>query len=417
MKNYVIIIPFLVLGTSCKNPSSPKAVFIILDGIPADVLEKVNTPTLDAISQVGGYTHAYVGGETGQYNETPTISAPGYMSLITATWANKHNVWDNNNQSPNYNYWNVFRAAKTLRPELQTAIFSTWLDNRTILVGEGKPEAGLAKADYAYDGFEKDTVRFPHDSLALYILEIDEHISDEAGKYLETHGPDLSWVYLEYTDDMGHRFGDSEKFHNSVQTADAQVKKIWDAVKKRQAMGEDWLIVITTDHGRNAETGKNHGGQSERERTTWIATNATNLNNRFSGSEPGIIDIGASILQHLEIRPPQTVLQEMDGVSFVGDISFYDLRVKLEGNILKINWEVVTKEGDATILLAFTNYFAKGEKDEYITAATVPVKAGTASIPLTEAQIKNFEHSGILKVVLQAPLNTGNRWITIATQK
>ena len=33
--------------------ATPKAIFIILDGIPADVIERVSTPNLDAIAAVG----------------------------------------------------------------------------------------------------------------------------------------------------------------------------------------------------------------------------------------------------------------------------------------------------------------------------------------------------------------------------
>ncbi|MDV7401056.1 alkaline phosphatase family protein, partial [Arthrospira platensis SPKY1] len=109
------------------------------------------------------------------------------------------------------------------------------------------------------------------------------------------HGPDLSWVYLEYPDDVGHRLGDGPELDDAVQMADRQVQRIWEAVKKRQALGEDWLIVVTTDHGRDPQSGKNHGGQSERERTTWIATNAAGLNPRFTAGEPAITDIAPSI--------------------------------------------------------------------------------------------------------------------------
>jgi hypothetical protein len=58
-----------------------KAVFIILDGIPADVIEKIETPFLNEIASEGGYTRSYVGGEKGGYNESPTISAPGIAQL------------------------------------------------------------------------------------------------------------------------------------------------------------------------------------------------------------------------------------------------------------------------------------------------------------------------------------------------
>ncbi|MBK6496215.1 MAG: alkaline phosphatase family protein [Gemmatimonadetes bacterium] len=180
------LLPFLLslsLVSACGQPlartaAAPrKAVFIILDGIPADVIERVATPSIDAIAAAGGYARAHVGGELGGPTETPTISAPGYISLLTATWANKHNVRGNSKLSPNYDYWNIFRIVESVDPSRQTAIFSTWLDNRTVLLGEGRPDAGNFRLDHAADGFERDTVAFPHDPASKYILAIDERVA------------------------------------------------------------------------------------------------------------------------------------------------------------------------------------------------------------------------------------------------
>lgn len=308
-----------VASSSDKAAAKPrKAVFILIDGIAADVIEKCATPALDSIAAAGGYTRAYVGGEIGGPSETPTISAPGYMSLLTATWGNKHNVWDNYNQSPDYAYWNVFRIVETADSSLKTAIFSTWLDNRTVLVGEGQPGAGDFRIDYAFDGFELDTLAFPHDTNSLYIRLIDEHVSREAAARIAGDGPDLSWVYLQYTDDIGHAAGDQgDAFYAAVKAADEQVGRIWEAVKQRQAWGEDWMIVVTTDHGRDSLTGMDHGGQTARERSTWIVTNQPGLDTRFTDGEPGIVDIVPSILQHLGVAAPDSVARKMDGVSFL----------------------------------------------------------------------------------------------------
>src|SRR3546814_13675682 len=46
-----------------------KVVFVIVDGISADVIEKQPTPQLDAIAAEGGYTRAYVGGEKDRSEE------------------------------------------------------------------------------------------------------------------------------------------------------------------------------------------------------------------------------------------------------------------------------------------------------------------------------------------------------------
>jgi predicted AlkP superfamily pyrophosphatase or phosphodiesterase len=313
----------LTLLAACRaplqRPVDPprKAVFIILDGIPADVVEKVPTPTLDAIAAVGGYTRATVGGELGGPTQTPTISAPGYMSLLTGTWANKHNVWNNSRQSPNYDYWNIFRIVETVEPSRKTAVFSTWLDNRTVLLGDGKAGAGDYRLDHAADGFELDTVKFPHDKASGYILAIDEHVSTLAADYIRSEGPDLTWVYLQHTDDAAHAFGDAPAFYDAVARADAQVGRIWAAVQQRQSRGEHWMIVVTTDHGRDPATGKGHGGQSTRERTTWIVTNQAQLDARFRTGTPAIVDIAPSILAHLRIAVPPDVAKEMEGVTFV----------------------------------------------------------------------------------------------------
>jgi predicted AlkP superfamily pyrophosphatase or phosphodiesterase len=323
MRTLLPVLLGLTLLSACRVPvghtarAPHKAVFILLDGIPADVIEQVPTPVLDEIAKAGGYARAHVGGELGGRTETPTISAPGYMSLLTGTWANKHNVWNNYNQSPNYAYWNIFRIVESVDASRKTALFSTWLDNRTVLVGEGRPGAGDFRLDHAADGFERDTVAFPHDPASRYIQAIDERVASEAAAYIAANGPDLTWVYLEHTDDVAHARGDSDAFHTSVREADERVGRIWAAVKQRQALGEDWMIVVTTDHGRDARNGKGHGGQSERERTTWIVTNQSRLRARFTSGASAIVDIAPSILQHLGIAVPTAVSREMDGVSFL----------------------------------------------------------------------------------------------------
>lgn len=406
MKKVKLLLILFFVSVALYTSAQRKAVFIIVDGIPADVIEAVPTPVLDEISSKGGYTRAYVGGEKGGYSQSPTVSAVGYNHVLTGTWSSKHNVWDNEITAPNYHYWNVFRIAKTAKPELKTAIFSSWTDNRKKLVGDRLPQAGNFRFDYAYDSLELDEKRFPPTEDRIFMFNIDEAVSTEAGRYIFENGPDLSWVYLEFTDDMGHGFGDSPKFTDAVKKADAQIGRIWEAVKAReQQYGEEWMIVITTDHGRDAATGRDHGGQSDRERTTWIVTNVRELNAHFKDM-PGAVDIAPSILNFMKINMPESVEREFDGVPFVGPVSVSDLKARRKGNTVALTWQVLNPDGTADIRISTTNSFKEGKTDVYTSVGTVAVREGKYEFNLPK------QKSGFYKVIVVAPHNTINVWLT-----
>jgi predicted AlkP superfamily pyrophosphatase or phosphodiesterase len=402
----LLAVSFLIVQSSFGQGDKKKALFVIVDGISADVIEKVAKPNLDAIAREGGYVRAYVGGQKGTYSQTPTISAVGYNSLLTGTWVNKHNVWDNDIKAPNYQYWTIFRFFESQYPHKKTAVFSTWLDNRTKLVGEGLPATGQLRLDYSFDGFELDTLHFPHDKQSEYIRKIDEKVTDEAAAYIRQESPDLSWVYLEYTDDMGHRYGDSEQFHSAIRLMDDQMGRLWKAVQYRQkTFGENWQVFITTDHGRRADTGKGHGGQSERERSTWMVTNAKGLNPYFKQSIPGIVDIMPTLARHLSITIPKEQSFEIDGIPLTGQLSLTHPTAKKEVGKIALSWKAADPEGNVKIWLTTTNHFEEGQRDRYLLMDEVPVKAEKAVIDVSKLP------TGFYKIVLEGRYNTLNRWI------
>ncbi|WP_342086562.1 alkaline phosphatase family protein [Dyadobacter sp. OTU695] len=401
-----LILAIIIAPTAFSQATkTKKVVFVIVDGISSDSKEKIATPHLDAIAKVGGYTRAHVGGGKGTYSQTPTISAVGYNSLLTGTWVNKHNVWDNDIKDPNYNYWTLFRFLEEQYPQKRTAIFSTWLDNRTKLVGTNLPQTDKLQIDYSFDGFELDTVHFKHDKQSEYIHQIDEKVVDEAAVYIHDNGPDMSWVYLEYTDDMGHKYGDSEQFHKAIGTMDDQMGRIWKSIEYREKnFKEDWLIVVTTDHGRDAKSGKGHGGQSDRERSTWIVTNAKDLNANFKAT-PGIVDIFPSIARHMDLNIPKEQAFEVDGVPFTGKLSVTAPVVQKSDGKVNITWKALEKDGKVKIWLTTTNLFGKGGRDLYYLMDEIEVTNEKAEIDISKYP------SGFFKIVLEGKYNSVNRWL------
>ena len=296
----------------------PKTLFVVVDGIPADVIERVSTPGIDAVTAKGSYQRAYVGGDIGMPTESPTVSAVGYMSLLTGTWSNKHNVRANYGIEPNYAFWDIFRVAKYQARAITTGLFSTWTDNRTILMGDGLEVAGGYKFDFVADGYENDPAFAPALEDVERIQAVDLHVTTLAAKTLLESAPDLSWVYLQHTDDIGHRDGDSPSMDFAVRWVDARVSELWGAVQARsqQFVGEDWLVIVTTDHGRTSSNGKGHGGQSDRERTIWIASNSPRMVSPAERSA-AIVDIYPTIVEHMRFDMPEEVAAQLDGQSLL----------------------------------------------------------------------------------------------------
>ena len=384
-----------------------KAVVIIVDGIPKDVIERLHVPVIYDIAKSGAFGASYVGGEVGMYNQTPTISAVGYNTMLTGVWVNKHNVYGNDNLSPNYNYWSIFRIAKEQRKPLTTAIFSSWTDNRTVLLGEGKPQTGSLKIDYVFDGYDLDKVNFPDKENNLQIFDYDERVSIEAEKCIKEKGPDLSWVYLWYTDVASHMCGNGSYFDEYVTKVGEQIDRVWQAVKYRQKQfGEDWMIIVTTDHGRTVD-GHGHGGQSLRERTIWIATNQK-VNKRFRNGEASMADINPTVCEFLGMDVPEQVAWERDGIPFIGKNDISDLEVTTYEREVTLSWKAWNKSATVSVYACPENNYKTSGKENWIPLGTL--KAGEEEF---RYDLDKIGDSKIYKFVVKSDRVSLNRWLVL----
>ena len=407
MRKTLLVAIMVLLSCLGLQAGKKKAVIIIVDGIPKDVIERLHVPVIYDIARSGAFGASHVGGETGMYNETPTISAVGYNTMLTGVWANKHNVFGNSGLSPNYNYWSLFRIAKEQPEPLTTAIFSGWSDNRTVLIGEGKPETGNLKIDYVFDGYDHDEKNFPHKERDMHIFDYDERVSRDAEKCIKENGPDLSWVYLWYTDDASHMFGDGSYFDEYILKAGEQIARVWNAVQYRQKnFGEDWMIVVTTDHGRTVN-GHGHGGQSARERATWIATNQK-VNKYFKEGKASMVDINPSVCEFLGMNVPDQVAWERDGIPFIGKTQISDLQVSTYDREVILNWKATDKNARVSIYAS--------PKDDYKTTGKeawkhlADIKAGEEEF---RYDLDMIGQSGLYKFVVVSEHESLGRWLVM----
>ena len=299
-------------------------------------------------------------------------------------------MWDNDIAEPNYHYPTIFRYCKEQYPEKKTAIFSSWQDNRTKLVGDNLPATGNIPVDRCYDGLELDTMNYLHDKQHRFMSDIDESVAKHASEYIQSNAPDLSWVYLEYTDDMGHMHGDSPEYYEAVALADKRVGYIWQAIQYRQQhFNEDWLIIVTTDHGRDAK----------------------NLNEQFRQPQASIVDIMPTIVRFMNITVPKEQLMEIDGVPFNGNLSAILPKAQYQNGKIQIQWQAVDKKGKMKIWLSTANQFKLGGRDVYESMQEMPIGNQQATIGVSN------KPSAFYKIILEAPYNLLNQWIIVRNKK
>lgn len=118
------------IGNVWAEPDSErqakKVLILGVDGVRPDALAKAKTPHVDELIRHGAFTDtATILGE--RYRENNTISGPGWSSILTGVWADKHGVHDNSFRGKNYEQFpHFFKRLKSFRPDGQTVSLVSW---------------------------------------------------------------------------------------------------------------------------------------------------------------------------------------------------------------------------------------------------------------------------------------------------
>ncbi|WP_437194076.1 LamG-like jellyroll fold domain-containing protein [Planctomicrobium sp. SH527] len=113
-----------------------RVLIIGIDGTRPDALEKANTPNLDRLIQEGAFTDsAQIFGT--RYQKNDSISGPGWSSILTGVWADKHGVHDNSFKGRNYELFpHFFKHLKQVRPDATTVSLVSWSPIAQYIVSE-----------------------------------------------------------------------------------------------------------------------------------------------------------------------------------------------------------------------------------------------------------------------------------------
>lgn len=270
--------------TGCGDAErTPKVLLIGIDGVRPDIMAMASTPHLDSLASNGTFTPR-------ARTVYPSVSGPGWSSYLTGVWPDKHGVTSNQFEGKNFEeYPDIFARIESIRPELETFAVADWPP----IVTDSNNGPIISDA--------VDTKHFV-ELIDTGWLDADEESVRHAERALANGNPDVMFVYLASPDKAGHHFRSiGEEYVAAIEAADAYVGRLVHAVNQRSTADvEDWLILVSTDHGRRPNGG--HGGDTDEERTIFYIASGPSA---IVGTAPDttyIVDLPVTALEHLGIE-------------------------------------------------------------------------------------------------------------------
>ena len=291
-KNLIrVILVSMFVGIFCLTVTAgerPRKVLIIgIDGCRLDFLNKEHTPNIDSIYKTN------ITGRT----VYPSNSGPGWTSMMTGCGVAKHGIDSNKAKRPAR-----FSVLEILRSSFSKTVhsYSTWAwINKNLHVNVDK--------EYT-------------PNWQTFTWASDEQVAELVSRDLQSNpGLDAIFVQFNYVDKIGHsRAGKMNKgYREAIKMTDVLVGQILRALASRldsNNHSEEWLIIISTDHGKKDNGG--HGGSSDKEMGIWMRSNFGSTSTSFN-----IYDIGASVFGFMTRDDRYISSHDLDGRNIINDKS------------------------------------------------------------------------------------------------
>lgn len=261
----------------------PHVVVLGLDGVRYDTLLAARTPELDAVAAAGFLAPVRVN------DAAPTISGPGWATIATGVLADKHGIYDNDLTGHQIaTYPDFLTRVRAALPHRATRAWGSWpqLVRETyggpIFLGGG----GLPYGD---------------DPPAADWDRADELVAESAATALGAEDLAAAFVYFGLPDVVAHEEGLTPAYTAAVESCDRRIGRVLAAIRRRPSYDrERWTVIAVTDHGHVDVVG-GHGGDTDAERTAWIAACGPGV----PGEPPGWLeqaDVHAHVLAALGVE-------------------------------------------------------------------------------------------------------------------
>ena len=258
----------------------PRALVVGIDGLGRDALTRAATPVLDGLRARGAYS---LEGQSGDLAK----SGPSWATVLTGVWRDRHGVDSNRFIGHRLGaHPDLFMRVARWAPGRRTALVASWPQLHHF---------GQAADLRVFEPFATCQDRCAEAAAQVILSRSDV---------------DLLFVYLQAVDEVGHVEGfgpDIAAYRAAIEAADRRLGRILAAVAARcPDAPEDWLVVVTTDHGGGALEPRGHGANAPEERDVLVLVaraQAAAGGGVALRPAPQHVDVAPTILAHLGLPP------------------------------------------------------------------------------------------------------------------
>lgn len=263
-----------------ENSTAPRVMVIGIDGVRSDVAQISASRDESGLARM-----ASEGAWTYDSNVGPiSISGPSWSSMLTGVWCDRHGVMGNGFDNHKLDqHLDLIDRVERYDSSLKTASLVYWEPISNLIIGPG-----IADIQERY--------------------EEDAQVHERAVEILrEDIDLDLFFVAYDDPDYAGHVHGfspDVPEYVDAVKLADDRFAELLDVLDERISRGEDWLVIVTSDHGGGGSTLRGHSASSSVvDLTTFMMVRGgETVAGEIHGSV--VVDVAVTALTHLEVPLP-----------------------------------------------------------------------------------------------------------------
>ncbi len=316
--------------TAPGEARADKVLFVGVDGLTYDALRRgLADKSLPNIGQLTA-TRAWTGGVTGTVTQQPTLTAPGWATLLTGQWADVHGV-RSNAQDQAMKAPSVFQRLKAVQPQARTAgAFNSSL--LAGLVGSDR-DAGYLQSLTDCAGVDDCVASQARDRIAEgYDMVVAQFGAPERAA-------------------AGNGFGTA--YEAVIRQTDAAIGVLAKQLADRKAEhpNENWLMVVASSHGLD-KTGGSDGLPFSSNKTILLAANQPALlggtadDASFDGlwdanwyALPSAADVSPTVLSFLGALP-EAGAYDMAGTSLREPLALRRVttRTSMDNKSVTVSW-------------------------------------------------------------------------------